>query len=195
MVRLDAGQVGALPGPESEPDQDSDADEVVDDGRPGDRDEAPAGVQQRGAECEEAVGADLDHEPAQERRGDLALEDEVLELRVAGMGIGDGQSGDEVGRGDERDHRRSEQHDHRHRDDRRDGVEGVALVLVGQPVDEDRDEGGREGRRRGRCRRACSGWCWPGCRSRPAKSGRAPRPGRPAGADPVMRETPVPAAT
>ena len=36
------------------------------------------------------------------------------------------------------------EHDHRHREHGRDGVEGLALGLVGQPVDEDGDEGGGE---------------------------------------------------
>ena len=68
VVLLHAGQRGAVAGPEPEPDQDADADDVVDDRRPGDGDEAAAGVEQRGRQREEAVGGDLDHEPAQERR-------------------------------------------------------------------------------------------------------------------------------
>ena len=42
-----------------------------------------AGVEQRGAEGEEAVGGDLDHEPAQELGGHLALE-----VRRGGAGAG-----------------------------------------------------------------------------------------------------------
>ena len=77
---------GAVAGPESEPDQDADADEVVDDRRPGDRDEAAAGVEERGGQGEEPVGGDLDDEPAQERGGDLALEDDAVDLGGGGRG-------------------------------------------------------------------------------------------------------------
>ena len=66
-------RLGAASRQDAEPDEDTDADEVVDDRRPGDGHEAPLRVEQRGGQGEDAVGGDLDHEPAQQRRGVGAL--------------------------------------------------------------------------------------------------------------------------
>ena len=105
------------------------------------------------------------------------------------MRIEHGQRVDEVGRGDQRRHRGREQDDDRHRDDGGDGLERLALVLVGQPVDEDGNERGGEhaaqhdvvehvGRGVGQVVRVGE------------KVGQVPRPTRRSGAGPVRRETP-----
>ena len=120
MVVLEAGQAGAAPGQEAEPDQDADADQVVDDGRPGHGDEAPSGVEERGGQREEAVGGDLDHEPAQQGGGVGAFgHDGVDEVGVRGR-IEGGQRRDEGGRQDQRGHRGGHEDDHRDREDGRD---------------------------------------------------------------------------
>ena len=79
-VRVHAGEGGTVAGPQAEPDQDGDADDVVDDGRPGHGHELAPGVEERRAQREEAVGGDLDHEPAQEPGGHLALEQHAVQL-------------------------------------------------------------------------------------------------------------------
>ena len=108
VVLLHAGQRRAAAGPQPEPDQDADADDVVDDRRPGDGDEAAAGVEQRGRQREEAVGGDLDHEPAQEPGGHLALEQDAVDLVGARMRIEHGEGVDEERRRHQRRHRRDE---------------------------------------------------------------------------------------
>jgi len=80
-----------VPGPEAEPDQDEDADEVVDDGCPRDGDEAAARVEQSGPEREEAVGGDLDDEPPQKGGGDLAFELDPLGIGGLGVAVERGQ--------------------------------------------------------------------------------------------------------
>ncbi len=83
VVDLQSGQAGATPRQDAEPDEDPDADQVVDDRRPGDGDEPPLGVEERGGQREDAIGGDLDHEPAQQRGGDGALgRDGVDEVSV-----------------------------------------------------------------------------------------------------------------
>ena len=144
VVVLDTGQRGVAPGPQPEPHQDPDADDVVDDRGPGDGDEAAPGVEQCGRQHEEAVGGDLDHEPAQEPGGDLALEQHTVDLVRARVRIEHGERVDEERRRHECRHGRDGQDDHRDREHGRNGVEGFALALVGQPVDEDGNEGGRE---------------------------------------------------
>ena len=96
------------------------------------------------AEREEAVGGDLDHEPAQEPGGHLALEQDAVDLVGAGMRIEHGEGVNEEGRGDQCRQRGGQQDHHRHREDGGNGVEGLPLALVGQPIDEDGDEGGGE---------------------------------------------------
>jgi hypothetical protein len=73
----------------------TDADHVVDDGRPGHGHEAAAGVEQGGGQGEEAVGGDLDHEPAQQRGGDGPLGHDLVDLVGVGGRIERGQRGDE----------------------------------------------------------------------------------------------------
>ncbi len=143
-VRLDAGQRGAVAGPQPEPDQDADAHEVVDDGRPGDGDELAARVEQGAAQGEQAVGGDLDHEPAQERGGHRPLLHDAVDLVGVGMGIERRQGVDEEGRRQQRGQGGDRQDDDGDGDDGGDRLERLLLVLPGQPVDEDRDERGRE---------------------------------------------------
>ena len=59
------------------------------------------------AEREEAVGGDLDHEPAQELRGDLALEHDAVDLVGARMRIEHGEGIDEERRREQCGHRRA----------------------------------------------------------------------------------------
>ena len=129
-----AGQAGAPPGQEAEPDQDGDADQVVDDRRPGHGDEAPLGVEERGGQREDAVGGDLDHEPAQQRGGDGALgRDGVDEVGVRRR-IERGQRRDEGGGQHQRRHRRGHEDDDRDREHGRDGLERLVLAPVGELV-------------------------------------------------------------
>ena len=144
VVVLEAGQGGAPPRHEAEPDQDPDADQVVDDRGPGDGDEAPLRVEQGGGQREETVGGDLDHEPAQQGGGVGALDhDGVNELGVR-RGIERGQGRDERGGQHQRGHRRHSHDDYGDREHGRNGGERLLLGAVGQLVDKDRDERGRE---------------------------------------------------
>ena len=144
VVRLDAGQGGPVAGPEAEPDQDRDADDVVDDGRPGHGHKAPSGVEQRGAEGEQPVGGDLDHEPAEQPGGDASLEEHCAQVPAVRVGVERRERVDDprsCGQGGQGGHA---QDDHRHGEHGRDRLVGLALALVGQAVDEDGDERCRE---------------------------------------------------
>ncbi len=133
-----------MAGPQPEPHQYPDADEVVDDRRPGHGHEAPPRVEQSRAQREEPVGGDLDHEPAQKRGGHLALEHDALDVGGRRVRIEHGQGVDEVGRRHECHNRRAQEDDDGHGQDGGDGLERLALVPVGQAIHEDRDEGGGE---------------------------------------------------
>ena len=66
--------MGLLPTKRPNHNSTDDAHQVVDDGCPGHGDEATLGVEKRRRQCEDAVGGDLDHEPAQQRGGVGAFE-------------------------------------------------------------------------------------------------------------------------
>ncbi len=102
------------------------------------------GIEQCRTEREEPVRGDLDDEPAQERRGDLPLQRDAVQLVRVAVGVERGQGVDEVRRRHERGDRGGQEDDHRDRDHRRDGFEGLLLAAFGQPLDEDGDERRRE---------------------------------------------------